>query len=89
MPTYEYACTKCRYRFEELQRISDPPVKACPRCGAPVLRIISGGAGLIFKGSGFYITDYGSRRVPESSAQKPKSKEKPLKKEGNPEKPGS
>lgn len=72
MPTYEYACTKCRHRFEEFQRISDPPVKACPCCGAPVMRIISGGAGLIFKGSGFYITDYRNRGVSNSSSPKPK-----------------
>jgi putative FmdB family regulatory protein len=58
MPTYEYECQECKIRFEEFQRMSDPPVKKCPKCGGRVRRIISGGAGLIFKGSGFYATDY-------------------------------
>ncbi|MGB9742616.1 MAG: FmdB family zinc ribbon protein [candidate division WOR-3 bacterium] len=60
MPTYEYRCRKCGYRFSQFQRITEPPVKRCPKCRAngQVERLISGGAGLIFKGSGFYITDY-------------------------------
>ena len=58
MPTYEYQCAK-GHTFELFQRISDKPRAKCPVCGAKASRIISGGAGLIFKGSGFYITDYG------------------------------
>jgi putative FmdB family regulatory protein len=58
MPTYWYRCQKCRHEFEEFQKISDPPVKECPECKGLVMRVITGGAGLIFKGSGFYITDY-------------------------------
>ena len=60
MPTYEYQCKKCGHRFSEFQRIVDPPIKDCPKCGKKncVEQIISGGSGLIFKGSGFYITDY-------------------------------
>jgi len=58
MPTYWYRCQKCKHEFEEFQKISDPPVKECPGCGGLVMRVITGGAGLIFKGSGFYITDY-------------------------------
>lgn len=58
MPTYEYKCAKCGKEFEEFQAISDPPVTICPDCGGKTERVISGGAGLIFKGSGFYITDY-------------------------------
>ena len=62
MPTYEYECRKCGHRFEEFQRIVDPPVKNCPKCKCRncVEQIISGGSGLIFKGSGFYITDHRS-----------------------------
>ncbi|HET7464479.1 MAG TPA: zinc ribbon domain-containing protein [Longimicrobium sp.] len=58
MPTYEYRCPQCGTDFEKFQKMSDPPVAACPGCGAEAERRISGGAGLVFKGSGFYITDY-------------------------------
>jgi putative FmdB family regulatory protein len=58
MPTYEYRCPQCGTGFEKFQKMSDPPVAACPSCGAEAERRISGGAGLVFKGSGFYITDY-------------------------------
>jgi len=57
MPTYQYKCAQCDYRFEEFQPITDSPLDKCPRCGGPVERVISGGAGFLFKGSGFYITD--------------------------------
>jgi putative FmdB family regulatory protein len=60
MPTYEYRCPACQHEFEKLQKMSDEPVAACPECGAPAERLLSGGAGLLFKGSGFYITDYRS-----------------------------
>jgi len=58
MPTYEYRCKKCGYSFERLQPISAKPVKRCPKCGGAVARLIGAGAGVIFKGSGFYETDY-------------------------------
>ncbi len=58
MPTYDYECTKCHYTFEVFQRISEEPVKVCPECGGVVKRLIGGGTGIIFKGSGFYTTDY-------------------------------
>jgi putative FmdB family regulatory protein len=58
MPTYEYRCAN-GHVFDKRQKISDRPVARCPECGAPATRQISGGAGLVFKGSGFYITDYG------------------------------
>ncbi|MEO0131463.1 MAG: zinc ribbon domain-containing protein [candidate division WOR-3 bacterium] len=58
MPTYEYLCSTCNYHFEEFQKITDKPVQKCPKCGNKVKRLISPGAGFIFKGSGFYITDY-------------------------------
>lgn len=60
MPTYEYRCGDCGHEFEEFQAISDPPITICPSCSGKTERVISGGAGLIFKGSGFYITDYRS-----------------------------
>ena len=69
MPTYEYECPD-GHAFEKLQKMSDRPRAACPVCGKPAVRKISGGAGLVFKGSGFYITDYGKDgkgpRKPES-----------------------
>lgn len=58
MPTYEYACSK-GHHFELFQKMSDKPRAKCPTCGARATRKISAGAGLVFKGSGFYITDYG------------------------------
>ena len=59
MPTYEYRCPN-GHEFEQFQRMSEPPVATCPVCGAQAERQLSGGAGLLFKGSGFYITDYRS-----------------------------
>jgi putative FmdB family regulatory protein len=59
MPTYEYKCDACGAEFERFQPITADPIKRCPECGkAKVRRLIGTGAGLIFKGSGFYITDY-------------------------------
>ncbi len=58
MPTYEYHCEGCDLVFEEFQSIVADPIEVCPKCGGHVERVISGGAGLIFKGSGFYETDY-------------------------------
>ena len=61
MPTYEYKCDACGYAFERFQSITAAPVKKCPECGKnKVKRLIGVGAGLLFKGSGFYITDYRS-----------------------------
>lgn len=59
MPTYEYRCPN-GHEFEQFQRMSEPPVAKCPVCGADAQRLLSAGAGLLFKGSGFYITDYRS-----------------------------
>jgi len=57
MPTYEYVCTKCGHRFEALQSMMDKPLSRCPVCKSAVRRVINGGIGVIFKGSGFYSTD--------------------------------
>jgi putative FmdB family regulatory protein len=71
MPTYEYECPE-GHRFEKFQKMSEKPRAKCPVCGKPAVRKISGGAGLVFKGSGFYITDYGKDgkgpRKPETDA---------------------
>ena len=58
MPTYEYECESCGYRFEKFQNMSDNPIQRCPECGKNVKRVIGAGMGVIFKGSGFYATDY-------------------------------
>ena len=74
MPTYEYKCRDCGEKFDEFQKITDPPLSKCPSCGGPVDRIISGGMGLLFKGKGFYITDYRSESY-KKAAQADKSSE--------------
>jgi putative FmdB family regulatory protein len=74
MPTYEYRC-ESGHHFERVQKMSDKPVGKCPECGRKAERVISGGQGVIFKGSGFYITDYGKdgkgprKDVPESGSE--------------------
>lgn len=68
MPTYEYRCGACEHRFERLQKFSDDPVRTCPECGEDEAeRLISPGAGLVFKGSGFYETDYKRKSRPGAS----------------------
>ena len=61
MPTYEYKCTACDHRLEAFQSMKDKPLRKCPKCGKNALeRLISGGGAVLFKGSGFYQTDYRS-----------------------------
>jgi len=61
MPTYDYVCEKCQHQFEQFQSITAKPLRRCPKCGkAGLQRLIGAGAGIIFKGSGFYQTDYRS-----------------------------
>ena len=60
MPIFEFLCAKCGHVFERFQNISDPPVKRCPECRCKVRKLLSAGAGILFKGSGFYETDYRS-----------------------------
>jgi putative FmdB family regulatory protein len=66
MPIYEYECAACKHRFERSQRFSDPPVSECPVCGSPVRRVLFP-AGIVFKGSGWYITD-SRKSAPADSA---------------------
>src|SRR5215813_2448205 len=89
MPTYQYICQKCGHEFEQLQPISAKPLEVCPKelCAQKtwakgrVKRAISGGAGMIFKGSGFYITDYRSEKYKEA-AKKDSGASSTPKKEG-------
>jgi putative FmdB family regulatory protein len=68
MPTYEYECPKCGHRFEKFQSMTDKPVRTCPRCkGRRVKRLIGSGVGIIFKGSGFYTTDYRGKSYREAA----------------------
>jgi putative FmdB family regulatory protein len=78
MPTYDYECDACGHKFEEYQSMMDKLLKKCPECGKPKLRRLLGtGAAIIFKGSGFYQTDYRSEsyksgaKAEESKAPKP------------------
>ncbi|MBM3325208.1 MAG: zinc ribbon domain-containing protein [Calditrichaeota bacterium] len=75
MPTYDYHCLSCGHLFEAFHGIQDEPIRACPKCGGRIERLISGGTGLIFKGSGFYITDY-PRKKETSTPDLKKDKEK-------------
>jgi putative FmdB family regulatory protein len=97
MPTYEYVCSKCGHEFEKFQSMADQPLTVCPqdRCSqkkwgrGKVKKKISAGAGLIFKGSGFYITDYRSDKYKEaakkdSAASKPAAESKPAASESKP-----
>ena len=69
MPTYVYRCKKCKHRFELFHSISDDSVKRCPRCKSKAERIPAAGAGILFKGSGFYITDYRSKSYKDKAKQ--------------------
>jgi len=73
MPTYEYECKKCKKRFEIFQNITAKPLKKCQDCGGSLKRLIGSGSGIIFKGSGFYATDYRSKEYKQKqNAEKAK-----------------
>ena len=78
MPIYEYKCTRCNFRFERKQSFDDQPVTSCPQCQGNASRLFQSVA-IIYKGSGFYTTDYGSGRSSSSAApenKEPENKEK-------------
>jgi putative FmdB family regulatory protein len=81
MPTYDYVCDACDHRFEEIQSFSAEPLKMCPSCGVDKLRRLFGtGAAILFKGSGFYETDYRSdsyKSAAKSESEGGKTAEKP------------
>ncbi len=79
MPTYDYKCQKCGHRFELFQTMSAKPLTKCPECEGKVKRLIGSGSGIIFKGSGFYCTDYkkptgGGSEAKDKAAEKAESK---------------
>jgi len=75
MPTYDYECRKCGHKFEYFKSMSEPDPKKCPECNGKIKRLIGTGAGIIFKGSGFYETDYKKKKskVDESGSLKESS----------------
>jgi putative FmdB family regulatory protein len=79
MPTYEYQCLSCKHKFEILQGINEKPKTKCPQCGKKLKKLISSAAGFIFKGSGFYATDY---KKPHRSSDSPKAPVCPKAKQG-------
>jgi putative FmdB family regulatory protein len=72
MPLYEYQCTKCKHRFEKIQKFSDPEIKKCPECGAKVEKLLSAPA-VQFKGSGWYVTDYANKGGSSSKSESSES----------------
>ena len=75
MPTYQYQCKQCGHQLEELQSFTEAPLVRCPNCNTDnLVRVLGGGGGLIFKGSGFYLTDY-KKESKKSSSTKDKPKE--------------
>ena len=71
MPTYDYACVHCGHSFELFQKITDKQIEKCPKCNKKVKRLIGTGSGIIFKGSGFYATDYRKKSKNETSTIRP------------------
>lgn len=75
MPTYEYECKKCKRTFDVFQSITAKPLQKCPTCEGSIRRLVGRGAGIIFKGSGFYQTDYRSENYKKGAAAEKKSAE--------------
>ncbi|MHC4331795.1 MAG: FmdB family zinc ribbon protein [Planctomycetota bacterium] len=77
MPTYDYVCENCEHEFEQFQSIMAKPTRKCPNCGKLKLqRLIGAGAGIIFKGSGFYQTDYRSESYKQAEKSEKKTPDK-------------
>lgn len=72
MPTYEYQCKSCAHKFEAFQQITEEPLKVCPVCQGKIKRLIGTGAGFIFKGPGFYATDYRTKEYKDRHKQETK-----------------
>lgn len=91
LPIYEYECEGCKKRFEVLQKMSDPPLATCSACSGKLHKLVSSPAGLLFKGSGWYVTDYAKKNGHAPSDTKAKDEAKPAtsgesaKKEATPE----
>ena len=87
MPTYNYYCSDCDTHFSYFQKMSESPISSCENCGGKVKRLITGGTGLIFKGSGFYLTDYkNGKKSTDNNSQSTHEKNensKPVEKEKN------
>ena len=81
MPTYDYRCLKCAREFEVYQGIKEAPLKTCPKCKGKIQRQIGSGAGFIFKGSGFYATDYRKGAASPTAGSKPAEPKKDAAKE--------
>jgi len=71
MPTYEYRCSKCGYKFDEFHKMNDNAERRCPKCGSRAERMIGTGSGIIFKGAGFYANDYAKSKKVEKPADLP------------------
>jgi putative FmdB family regulatory protein len=79
MPTYEYECQKCHHRHEAFQSITAKPLTSCPRCRGRLKRLMGSGSGFLFKGKGFYITDYRSKSYHEAKKKDEQASQPPSK----------
>ena len=72
MPIYEYECASCHYQFEVRQKFTDPPIETCGQCGKEGVKKLISASGLMFKGTGWYVTDYSNKMKDPAAAQKEK-----------------
>src|SRR5689334_6606071 len=87
MPMYEYKCRKCGHRFERIQKFSDPPVKSCPKCKKGKVEKLISSPSVQFKGSGWYVTDYGGKKAPAAEASSEPTTAKSSDKDGSKDAP--